>query len=591
MPATLVPPQPAASPRRGPAAFRWLAQTYPVWLILAALGWASASIALRRTAEEPAGAKTIHIAHYQLEAGVREGLDEMAAEYEKLHPDVRIVQDWVPSSGYGQWLSTQLVSGKPSDIVEGAGLPPPVWLSYVSRYFLPLTDEVQQPNPYNAGTDLAGVPWMQTYFDQMKLSRTPELQQYTSVPLAQFGIRVLYNKRLLKKLTGLDAPPQSYPEFLSVCDRIKTQADPRGRPYIPIVGSSIHFPAWVNNVAVPLTFPLIQTLDLNHDGYNDSWEMFAAFKTGLLDLHARELEARFRVVRQLADECQPGFPGVNRDEAVTFFFQERVVFMSAGSWEALSLIEQAKDSFEVGIADFPHPTDADPGFAGLAPMPPMEMPSSNFLFYVTRASHHPDVAVDFLRFLSSQRINEKLNQIIGWIPCILGAKPSPSLAVFAPHLKGIGSVADTNFFLGGDTQVYWSQLSGLYLVDQITYPEFASSYGAYYASRGMNDFEEAIRDRRRALPGQWRGNVSRLELAIEAATPQEASKRRSDYANALTDQMSNAVSSARAAWFVHAGLPAGYSAPGRYSPAALAAIRQRVRAESVRAAPSPGAIP
>ena len=570
-------PTPSVPRRARPPWLDLLARFYPLVVVLGALAWAMVSIALRRTAEEPAGIKTIHFAHYQLEAGVREGLVQMAKAYEKLHPDVRIVQDWVPSNGYGQWLSTQLVSGHPADIVEsGGGLPEPVWLSYKSRYFLPLTDRVQQPNPYNEGTELAGLPWMQTYFDQMKLSRVPELQQYMAVPLAQFGVRVLYNKPLLKRLTGLDTPPQGYPEFLAACERIKAQSDSRGRPYSPIAGSTTHFPHWVGSVAAPLTFPLVQTVDFNHDGYTDSWEVFAAYKCGLLRLDAPELRARFRVVRQLADECQPGFTGANRDEAVSFFIQQRVVFMSAGSWEALSLIEQARDSFEVGIADFPHPANSDPGFAGLAPMPPVEIPSSNFLFYITRASRYPEVAVDFMQFLSSRRINEELNRIIGWIPCIVGAKPNGPLAAFAPHLRGIAGLSDANFYLGGDTQVYWSQQLGLFNVNQSTYEQFAADYGAYYGTRGANDFRTAISDQRRAQPARWRGNASQRELALDASTPQEASKRWTDYANAVTDQTLRAVSLAYDAHLVAAGFPAGQSLPGRYSPEALAAIRQRV---------------
>ena len=569
-------------PHRPMPWFRRLLELYPLLLVLGALLWASASIAFRRTAVEPAGIKVIHFAHYQLEAGVREGLTEMAAEYEKLHPDVRIVQDWVPSNGYGQWISTQLISGKPSDIMEsGGGLPEPVWLSYKSRYFVPLTDLVQRPNPYNEGTELAGVPWMQTYFDQMKLSRVAELQQYMAVPLAQFGTRVLYNKPLLKKLTGLDAPPKRYSDFLAVCSRIKEQRDAGDRPYIPISASVTHFPQWVSSVAVPLTFPLIQTVDFNHDGYTDSWEVFAAFKSGLLTLDSPKMSARFRVVRQLADVCQQGFTGTHRDEAVTFYSQQRAVFMSAGSWEAVSLLEKTKSDFESGVADFPHPSNTDPGFEGLAPMPPMEVPNSNCLFYVTRASRHPEVAIDFLQFLSSRRINERFNRIIGWIPCIVGAQPGGALKEFTPHLKGIGGIADTNFYLGGDTQIYWTQQSGLFNVNLSTYPEFAANYGAYYRTRGLNDFKQAILDQRRAMPARWRGNASQREYALDAANPQQASSRWTDYANNVSEQTTRALNYARAAHLVSNGLPPGYLPPGRYSAEALEAIRRRVQTPPV----------
>src|SRR4249920_2525037 len=89
------------------------------WLvIIGVFCWAAVMIAMRRSEEAPRDAVTIRLAHWQLEAGVRDGLTEAAAEYTKLHPNVRIIQEAIPETTYGQWMSTQLMGGTAPDIVE-----------------------------------------------------------------------------------------------------------------------------------------------------------------------------------------------------------------------------------------------------------------------------------------------------------------------------------------------------------------------------------------------------------------------------------------------------------------------------------------
>ena len=51
---------------------------------------------------------TIRFAHWQLESGIREAFDQLAADYMKLHPDVRVEQMPVPENIYANWLRTQL---------------------------------------------------------------------------------------------------------------------------------------------------------------------------------------------------------------------------------------------------------------------------------------------------------------------------------------------------------------------------------------------------------------------------------------------------------------------------------------------------
>ena len=97
------------------------------------------------------------------------------------------------------------------------GLPYPIWVSYLRRYFTPLSREVNLPNPYNKGTDLEKVPLRQTSLNGMRSAYVELLQEYMMVSLSQFTRRVFYNKDLFRKLTGKDAPTNEYRQFLADC--------------------------------------------------------------------------------------------------------------------------------------------------------------------------------------------------------------------------------------------------------------------------------------------------------------------------------------------------------------------------------------
>ena len=76
---------------------------------------------------------------------------------------MRIVHNAVSERVYKQYVQTQGIGKTLPDLVqlgrEEAGSVP--------RFFISNTEDVQQPNPYNKGTSLEDVAWMDTYLDGM----------------------------------------------------------------------------------------------------------------------------------------------------------------------------------------------------------------------------------------------------------------------------------------------------------------------------------------------------------------------------------------------------------------------------------------
>lgn len=562
------------------AVLKFLKSYYALLVVIGAFAWSAIAILSYRAEQAPPGAIVIRLGHWQLEASVRDAIDHMAREYrEKVNPNVYVVQDAIPEGLYGQWVSTQLMGNTAPDIMQvGNFLPYPVWLAYYSRYFLPITRYVNAPNPHNAGTELEGRPLRQTYKDGMKTAYVAELQEYISVPLSQFGVRIFYNRDLLKRLTGRDEAPLNYREFLAVCEEIRRHKDPQGREYVPIAGSGYHFGMWSGMMFDPLTYPAIRKADFNRDGDVGSDEFFVAVRTGRIDFDFPPYVARFQIQKEVTDFFQTGYTGLSRDEAVFLFAQERAVFMTTGTWDARSLEEQAKGVFEVGVMDFPMPDRNDPVYGPFVEGRVYESIDAGFRFAISRNSKHFNEALDFLLFLASQKQNEKLNEIIGWIPAIEGTEMAPLLRAFEPHLEGIYTAFPVT--LGGETAIRWGQLFSLFQVGKTDYASMIKDYRAFYLEHGLKDFLEQQRE--------WRRNMQRNEQFL-AGIRAEALAGKGDEATsswvkyrALTAQRQvwSEIDHSRQMKFVKEGRVPFKVGPYEYSEEVLAAIKARVAREA-----------
>lgn len=477
----------------------------PLLAITAAFTWACVTIAMRRGDETPPDTTVIRIGHWQLEAGVRQAFDELGLQFAQLpqvkakYGKVLIVQDAIPEGTYGQWITSNMIAHTAPDLVEiGMGLAPNIWLAYQNRYFEPLTTLANEPNPFNKGTDLEGIPLRLTFDDAMRSGYLEELQEYMRMPLSRFTARIFYNRTLLRKLTGRNEPPTHFREFINLCQTISTLKDPTGQKYSPIASSKYHSGMWDGGVCLPLTFELLYQTDFNRDGTLGNDEMFATIKSGRLNFQNRAIQARYRMFAELIQYFQKGFAGLNRDEAVFRFAQQQAVFITTGTWDVMSLVEQAKDQFEVGIMAFPQPAADDPDYGPFVLGPAYDPAGQAFPFGLTRSSRHPELAKDFLLFLASKQGNQRLNEIIDWIPAVRSVPLPAMLAKFAPVNQGQYACFNTD--LGGETYIQSQQMVSRLLTDpKYQVADFLADFEPYYKDHGLRDWHEQQRDWRRAI--------------------------------------------------------------------------------------------
>lgn len=555
---------------------KFLADYYALLVILVVFVASLTKVIMVNREQQPENTIVIRIGHWQLESGVRDGINQLAKEYQKLHPNVKVVQDAIPEAAYSQWLSTQFIGGTAPDIVEMGMLPYQIMISFYNRYVYPLTPLVNKPNPYNAGTEFADVPLRNTFIDGLSSGYVNELQEFMTMPMAGFTSRVFYNKTLLKEITGTDQPPTDYRNFLAVCNKIRAYKEPTGRMITPIVGSKYHFNMWEWNLAEIITYRTMEVADFNRDGGVSNDEMFVAIKNNKLSFLESPIEAKYRIVRDISRHCQVGFVGLTRDEGVFLFAQQKAVFISTGTWDMSSLINLAKGKFELGIMDFPMPLSDDPYFGKYAVGPKYDTAGQGANFAVTRNSKHPEIAMDFLLFLSSKLRNEQLNKIIGWIPAIRDTDSAPMLKGFKPNYYGIYPNFQPN--LGGESYIRWLQLTSLFMVDQITYENLVKEFEPFYKTRGVTDFVELKKDWQRGLWVNERFLATLREKALGSKTAMDSTEWVKYRLQSSSRQVNAEYNSRKQLGLVTGAINLPATGPYEYTPEALERIRKDVLA-------------
>lgn len=438
---------------------------------------------------------TIRFAHWQLESGVRDALTALADEYMRLNPNVRVIQIPVPEKIYTNWLITQLVGGTPPDIIQiGIGATD----ERIARFFTPLSDLASSPNPYNDGTDLEGVELRNTLFDGMLGGYREALLEYYGVPISGYSIRMFYNLDLLEEITGSRNIPQTYREFIRLCEAVADHKLDSGENIVAIAGSKYNAPFLMARLFGSQTQKL--NLELNQPGsFQDSVVRRGHdYLIGNWSLDSPEVRSGIHLMREVGKHMQPGFMQLLRDDATLLFVQGRALMICTGSWDATSIRQQA--SFPVGVGPVPLPSTEDPEFGEFTLGGITEAGSNaGVTFGLTKASEHPEVARDFLLFLASQPANQIWTNVSEWIPSVLGVEVNDEVEPFLPVVEGFsGGLAIAHESLADTARVVTTQMHVL-VAPFGSEEEFVESIRPDYGPSILASLERLARTNRDAV--------------------------------------------------------------------------------------------
>jgi len=403
----------------------------------------SLGLMLRHAAEEQrADRVTIRLSQWQLEGGMRQAFAAMIRRYEELNPRVHVIPISVPDTIYRQWTRTQLIGGTAPDIIEYNRD-----FQGVERFFSPISDEVMQPNPYNRGTPLEGVPWRDTFLDAMANGDgfNPQLNQYYAPTLTQVSMRLMFNRPLLRAITGGDETPRNYREFLALCAQVRSYAREHRLALAPIANSGETIIGLAGYIFESAASGLSARLDHRHTFGFTSQELGLLYLRGEWNFRAPELRPGFELLRDLGDNSVPGFLQLTRESPLMDFVRQRALMIVAPSWEASSLKELCP--FELGAFRYPVPMQDDPVYGRLMLGPYSDGRLGTTLgLYVNRATRHRREALDFLQFITSMEGSQIFTDVSTWLPAIAGVKASAYSRQFLPFYDGYIWSLDGGFF-------------------------------------------------------------------------------------------------------------------------------------------------
>lgn len=393
--------------------------------------------------------KELIIAHWQLEDGFREGVERAIKEYERLKAaqgiKVKVRQITVPVRGYAQWMMTQLLSGKPADIMELRG-----FSSLYNSHFIPLSPYITRPNPWNDGSPLRGMTWQESFSDNMLASLDTVYSEYFGVALFVFTTRLYVNMELYRRACESDKLPATVTEWIEACKKMRAYGIRAGRPIIPIGVRGFDkatlqqlLQTYNSQICAPLTedaSPFGGTLS--------SSEIFRRVNEGTLD--KERLLAPLELVCELGQYFADGFAAIDLEQTKYLFSQGNVGFFVDGTYNAWSIVNNSP--FEVKVARIPmldatHPkgkhavnvSEVGYGVAGT--------------FGVTQKSRHPELALDFLQYLSSWRVNQEM--IVGsckWMSALKKVRYQGLMKQLAPEAGAEYKPTPVFFSTGPKTQ-------------------------------------------------------------------------------------------------------------------------------------------
>jgi len=507
--------------------------------------------------------RVVRVLHWQLEPGYREGLQDAIDEYNQLphvqEAGVKVIQLAIPERVYSQFLNVHLISGTAPDICV-KGMSELVGdSSSTARFFDPISEHVEVPNPYNRGeylqddlseplsTFLSERAWSETFSDGMTSGWDEANQDFYAVPISSWGsVRVFYNQTLVEeikeymreswkadpppawKTTALDEldliesadsveewlsgpePPRSLGLFLMFCEATLAYAQENQlENLVPISASNYSSGQFVPAYRFPFTYGIASRLNVDHNQGISPQEIFGGWQAGLWEYDNPGFQAFFEIAQLFPRFFPAGFLGLDREQAHRRFVLGNAVFLATGAWDANSIFLGAADKsnpedvFEVGIMPYPMPVPGERWFEAYHGKPSGTGSRLGVPMAINKTSQNKEWAVDFLQFVTSHRVNERFNRIAGWIPGIVGTEPQERMKPFQPNPTGLPRGIHMHMRGGGQLTTLLRGQFLLYFSDEISFEEFKVAVKdilqnpRYGADRVWYDQSISSRDRAR----------------------------------------------------------------------------------------------
>jgi len=372
----------------------------------------------------------IRVAHSELHTGMREAFDAAIAAYEALHPEVHIVQVAVPPRIYPAWSRTQLVGGTAPDIMPLAGTD-----VEITQFFVPITELTSEANPYNQGTPLEGVAWRETFFDGLSAlsgsMRWTAPDEIFGVMLQTTSMRLYVNRNLLLEITGSDALPRDYAGLHALAQKVRQHNQRNGTQLIPIASCK----AYAEYIFDRIVGSQMQNFLVSYSFHMKSWGFYRPmYEREYSYSETPEFVSSLELMSEVAQMLSPGFQQFAPEDAIATYLQQRSLMLVAGSWDYAVLVDRVP--FETEVMPLPMPSTDDPKYGRFTLGQAAEDVKTTAALGVVRTSPNVEIAVDFLKFLTSQPVATQFSEVSKRISAIVGVPLPKELVQMAPQIEG-----------------------------------------------------------------------------------------------------------------------------------------------------------
>ncbi len=412
--------------------------------------------------------------------------------------NVRVEQAAITEKVYNQFMNVHLISGTAPDIAA-KGKTQLIKGNAVARYYAPLGVYINDPNPYNTAEYLdpdldpelaeylGKASWKDTFTDGMLGGFDEELDDYYAIPISTWGsMRMFYNAKLLDKIktfieeamekqpqpawlqacwikkdadgqtTGYlpnnqrlhdwlktDEPPETMGQLILYCEATLAYAEAENRPYlVPVSASNYTISNLAQTYEASFMTEFTEKGEVEIGSGVDSFETYAAWGAGIWSFDSPAIDAYYQFAQLVNRYFPQGYLGLDREQAQRRFILGNAAMISSGGWDAAGIFAGAtnrddpEDSFDVIVRPVPMPA-ADERWAEYLKYPKSEADfKAGVPMAVNKQSPNLDWSLDFLRFITSQPINEGLNQRAAWLSSIVGGENVDDMKPFTPEPEG-----------------------------------------------------------------------------------------------------------------------------------------------------------
>jgi ABC-type glycerol-3-phosphate transport system substrate-binding protein len=356
---------------------------------------------------------------------------EIAEEYQKSHPDVKIeyiVHPWTSEQDMRLWHITQLTGGTVPDLYQTQ----PNWIreDLAKGWFLSVDEILAEQNPYYPEYNT----WEDTFLpNTLDIWKLVDEKRY-SIQMSQQQVVFYYNKDIFNEL-GI-SEPETWRQFIEILEKVKAAG------YTPLAWnlSDLNQLTWTSGWFTNFVFyDIWQKYNLNGDNVLSDWEIATAVKNGTLSATMPEYMECLRLMQEFSQYWSKGAVGTTRPACYRSFITGEAAIFLDGTWDLFGIENDNLREFEYGMFYYPRLTPKDSKFITSYNVPMNNKAAGYGTIWsipaVTKERGTFDAAVDFWRFFTTPENMTRFCTEAYTIPNVKGAKAHPLLDPIIPTLS------------------------------------------------------------------------------------------------------------------------------------------------------------